>query len=259
MTRDAYLVTGASAGIGEAYAERLASRGHDLVLVARSADRLAALADRLRTGTGVAVDTLVADLGAPDDLAIVEARLREDAAIIGLVNNAGVAGEGPILGADPAYLSTMIAINVTAVTRLAAAIAPRLARRGAGAIINIASVTALMPEAFSSVYPATKAFTLAFSEAIGKELAASGVRVQAVLPGVTRTAIWSEATLAGIPAAMVMEVGPMVDAALAGFDLCERITIPSLPDAGDLDAFLAARARLAPNLSLSKPAGRYAR
>lgn len=81
--------------------------------------------------------------------------------------------------------------------------------------------------------------------------------MQAVLPGVTRTAIWSEASLAGIPAGMVMEVGPMVDAALAGFDLGERITIPSLPDAGDLDAFLAARASLAPNLSLSEPAGRY--
>ena len=257
MTKQTCLVTGASNGIGAVYADRLARRGHDLVLVARSADKLQALAERLRKETGVAVEALAADLGKPDDLARVEKRLREDAAITGLVNNAGIAGEGPILTADPAHIDSMIALNVSAVTRLAAAIAPRLAARGAGTIVNITSVTALMPEAFTAVYPATKAFVLAFSEALQAELGPKGVHVQAVLPGITRTAIWEEERLAQIPAEMVMSVDDMVDAALAGLDLGERITIPSLPDNADFERFIAAREALRPNLSLRKPASRY--
>ncbi|WP_336810679.1 SDR family NAD(P)-dependent oxidoreductase [Bosea sp. MMO-172] len=257
MTQQTFLVTGASNGIGAVYADRLARRGHDLVLVARSADKLQALAERLRQETGVAVEVLAADLGKPGDLARVEKRLREDAAITGLVNNAGIAGEGPILTADPAHIDSMIALNVSAVTRLAAAIAPRLAARGAGTIVNITSVTALMPEAFTAVYPATKAFVLAFSEALQAELGPKGVHVQAVLPGITRTAIWEEERLAQIPAEMVMSVDDMVDAALAGLDLGERITIPSLPDNADFERFLAARGALRPSLSLRKPASRY--
>ena len=257
MTQQTFLVTGASNGIGAVYADRLARRGHDLVLVARSADKLQALAERLRQETGVAVEVLAADLGKPGDLARVEKRLREDTAITGLVNNAGIAGEGPILTADPAHIDSMIALNVSAVTRLAAAIAPRLAARGAGTIVNITSVTALMPEAFTAVYPATKAFVLAFSEALQAELGPKGVHVQAVLPGITRTAIWEEERLAQIPAEMVMSVDDMVDAALAGLDLGERITIPSLPDTADFERFIAARGALRPNLSLRKPASRY--
>jgi len=257
MTKETFLVTGASNGIGAVYADRLARRGHDLVLVARSADKLEALAERLRRDNNVAVEVLAADLGKAADLARVEARLRDDAAITGLVNNAGIAGEGPILTAEPARLDAMIALNVAAVTRLAAAIAPRLAARGAGTIVNITSVTALMPEGFTAVYPATKAFVLAFSEALQAELGPKGVRVQAVLPGITRTAIWEEERLARIPAEMVMSVDDMVDAALAGLDLGEQITIPSLPDTADLDRFLAARGALRPNLSHRKPAARY--
>lgn len=255
---DKALITGASSGIGEVYAERLAQRGHDLVLVARSIAKLDALASRLRADHGVAVETLSADLGNAADLAKVEAKLRDDAGIMMLVNNAGIAGEGPILGADPAYLTGMINLNVVAVTRLAAAIAPRLAAAGSGVIVNITSVTAMMPEAFTSVYPATKAFVLAFTEALQTELGAKGVRVQAVLPGITRTAIWEAEQLDNIPAEMIMDAGEMVDAALAGLDHGERITIPSLPDNGDLDAYLAARTALRPNLSRNKAAERYA-
>lgn len=257
MTRPTFLVTGASNGIGAVYADRLARRGHDLVLVARSADKLQALAKHLRHETGVAVEVLAADLGKPGDLAHVEKRLREDAAITGLVNNAGIAGEGPILTADPGHIDSVIALNVSAVTRLAVAIAPRLAVSGAGTIVNIASVTALMPAAFIAVYPATKAYVLAFSEALQAELGPKGVHVQAVLPGITRTTIWEEERLAQIPAEMVMSVDDMVDAALAGLDLGERITIPSLPDPADFERFIAARDALRPNLSLRKPASRY--
>ncbi len=251
------LITGASSGIGEVYAERLARRGQDLVLVARSAAKLEALATRLRAETGVSVETLSADLADAGDLAKVEAKLRDDSAIDMLVNNAGIAGDGPIVGADPDYLTGMVNLNIVAVTRLTTAIAPRLAANGAGTIVNLTSVTALMPDAFTAVYPATKAFVLAFTEALQAELGAKGVRIQAVLPGITKTAIWEEEQLAHLPTEMVMDVNEMVDAALAGLDQGEKITIPSLPDHADFEAFIAARAALRPNLSRDRAAARY--
>lgn len=257
MTRNVFLITGASDGIGAVYAERLARRGNDLVLVARRADRLAALAEQLTREHGISVEILAADLSQADGLAKVEARLREDASVTGLVNNAGIAGDGPITALDPAHATGMINLNILAVTRLAAAIAPRLAASGKGTIINITSVTALMPDAFTAVYPATKAFVLAFTEALHAQLSPAGVRVQGVLPGITRTAIWEEEKLETIPAAMVMNVNEMVDAALAGLDLGEVLTVPSLPDNADLDAFLAARLALRPNLSRAHAAARY--
>lgn len=227
MTQNTFLITGASDGIGAVYAERLAKRGHDLILVARRTEKLKALAAQLEKDHHIAVEVLSADLSRAEDLEKVEARLREDRRIAGLVNNAGIAGEGAITALDPAYVTTMINLNILAVTRLAAAIAPRLAADGKGTIINITSVTALMPAAFTAVYPATKAFVLAFTEALQAQLSPSGVRVQAVLPGITRTAIWEEERLDAIPAAMVMDVHDMVDAALAGLDLGEALTIPS--------------------------------
>jgi len=257
MPKETFLITGASDGIGAVYADRLARRGHPLILVARRTDKLKALAKRLTEDTGVSVDVITADLGKPEDLAGVEARLRTDSSVGGLVNNAGIAGEGAIVGADPARLSEMISLNVLAMTRLTAAIAPRLAANGSGAIINMSSVTALMPEAFSAVYPATKAYVLAFSEALQAELGPRGVRVQAVLPGITRTAIWDAETIATFPVDMVMTAEDMVDAALAGFDLGEAISIPSLPDGTLLNDYLAARLTLRPGLSLRQPAQRY--
>lgn len=257
MTKGTFLITGASDGIGAVYADRLARRGHDLILVARRADRLEALAATLTAETGVKVETLGADLAKPEDLARIEQRLREDGAITGLVNNAGIAGETTFVGSDPAYLTGMIDLNVLAVTRLAAAIAPRLAERGSGTIVNMTSVTALMPDGFTAVYPATKAYVLAFTEALNVELGSRGVQVQAVLPGITRTPIWTEEQLASLPAEMVMDVEDMVDAALKGLDLGETITIPALPETADLDAYLDARRALRPNLSRNRPADRY--
>ncbi|MEV4935763.1 SDR family oxidoreductase [Sphingobium sp. LMA1-1-1.1] len=257
MTKQTFLITGASDGIGAVYADRLARRGHNLILVARRADKLADLAARLTSETGVSVETLSADLANADDLSRVEARLHSDEAITGLINNAGIAGETTFVDADPAYLTGMINLNILAVTRLSAAIAPRLAETGSGAIVNITSITALMPDGFTAVYPASKAYVLAFTEALQVELGAKGVRIQAVLPGITRTAIWDEAQLASIPAEMVMDVNDMVDAALSGFDKGEVITIPALPDMADYEAYIAARSTLRPYLSLSRPAARY--
>lgn len=257
MAKQTYLVTGASDGIGAVYADRLARRGHDLILVARRADKLADLAARLTADTGVSVETISADLANADDLARIEARLRDDDAITGLINNAGIAGETSFVEADPTHLTGLIDLNILAVTRLSAAVAPRFAAKGSGAIVNITSITALMPAGFTATYPASKAYVLAFTEALQAELGPKGVRIQAVLPGITRTPIWDEAALANIPAEMVMDVNDMVDASLAGFDAGEVVTIPALPDMADYDAYVAARDALRPNLSLSRPAPRY--
>ncbi|WP_114239039.1 SDR family oxidoreductase [Dyella sp. C9] len=256
---DTALVTGASSGIGAAYADRLARRGHDLVLVARSRARLEALAEELARLHGVRVDALVADLTAPDQRSVVEQRLREDDAIGILVNNAGRAGGGPMTAMALDDIEAMIALNVTAPTRLTGAILPRLIARGRGSVINIASVLALAPERFGGAYAASKGYLLNFTLGLQQEAAAHGVRMQAVLPGMTRTDIWTHADSdpAAFPAGMVMEVDEMVDAALAGYDQGEIVTLPSLPDGDDWERYEAARRRLLPLLSRDHAADRY--
>lgn len=257
----AALVTGASGGIGAIYAEQLAHRGHDLVLAARDAAKLEALAARLRAGTGREVEVLPADLLDLAGLRRVEARLREDRRLGMLVNNAGMALAGGVADADPERLEAMVQLNVRAVTRLAAAAGAAFRARGGGTLVNISSVLGLAPERFNAVYAATKAYVLALSQGLAAELADAGVRVQAVLPGATRTALWEAAGLPveKLPPEMVMEAEEMVAAALAGLDLGELVTIPSLPDAADWERMEAARQALGPNLSLRHPAPRYAR
>jgi short-subunit dehydrogenase len=248
-TKPAVLVTGSSTGIGAVYAERFARRGHDLVLVARNAARLAALAERLRGETGVTVDVVPADLTDARDLARIEQRLREDARIGVLVNNAGTTIPSGILNQGSEDLSKLIALNVTAVTRLAKAAASRFAQAGEGAIINLGSVVGLAPELGSTVYGATKAFVLFLSQGLSLELASKGVYVQAVLPAVVRTEIWEHAgkDVNAVPG--VMEVNELVDAALVGFDRRELITIPPLHDATQWSAFEAARKAMLPNFA----------
>jgi short-subunit dehydrogenase len=150
----------------------------------------------------------------------------------------------------------MIQLNSVAATRLALAAAEAFAAQGHGTIVNMGSVTSLLPERFNGVYAATKAYLLTLSQSLAQELAPRGVRVQAVLPGVTRTPIWEHSGMAAesLPAEMIMEV---VDAALAGLDQGETVTIPSLPDAAEWDAYSAQRLALGPNLSHSRPAARY--
>jgi short-subunit dehydrogenase len=255
------LITGASAGIGATYADRLAHRGHPLILVARDLARLEALATRLRAEAGVAVEALSADLADPADLLRVETRLRQDAAIGMLVNNAGMAVSGPVVGGDADRLAAMVQLNVVAAMRLALAAADAFASRGDGTLINIASVLAVAPERFNGVYNASKAFVLSLTQSLQAELAGRGVRIQAVLPGATRTEIWARAGIdvAAFPPEVVMDVGAMVDAALAGLDQGEAVTIPSLPNFADWQRFEAARLALAPNLSRRDPAPRFLR
>src|SRR5215469_11384541 len=253
------VITGASSGIGAVYADRLARRGHDLLLIARREDRLRQLATEITGRTGRKVEVLAADLGAPADLARVERVLRDDARITVLVNNAGVGAVLPLLNADVDEMSRMIALNVDALMRLTHAVAPAFVRRGSGTIINIASIVAVAPELLNGVYGGTKAFVLAFSQSLHKELADKGVRVQVVLPGATATDFWSVAgkPVDELPKKMVMSVDDLVDAAVAGLDQGEFVTIPALPQAEHWNVYERARQALMPNLSRTTPADRY--
>jgi short-subunit dehydrogenase len=258
-TKGTALVTGASSGIGAIYADRLARRGYDLILVARNRRRLDGLAKRLRDETRRAIEVVTADLNDKLDLGRIEKLLRTDAGITLLVNNAGVGATAPLLDSDVDKMDQMIALNVGALTRLTYAVAPGFVARGGGTIINIASVVGVAPEILNGVYGATKAFVLALSLSLRKELADRNVRIQAVLPGATATDFWGTAgtPIEHLPDEIVMRADDMVDAALAGLDQGELITIPSLPDAADWQAYEAARQKLMPNMSLKVPAARY--
>jgi uncharacterized protein len=253
------LITGASGGIGAVYADRLARRGYDLILVARDKAALDKLAKGLAADTGVSIRVLPADLTVETDLHRVERVLRDDPTISLLINNAGAATLGAFYQADIARLSRDIQLNVVAPTRLAHAVLPGLLARNRGALINIASVMSQMVQPGNSVYGATKSYLLHFSEVLALELGASAVRVQAVLPGATRTALWdgSGVELKDLPSEIVMDVDEMVDAALAGFDQGERVTLPSLPDTADWQHLVQARTDLQPNLSRKHSASRY--
>lgn len=256
-TRPTVLITGASTGIGAVYAERFAQRGHDLVVVARDQARLDALAARLRSEHGVAVEVIPADLIQLSDLATVEARLRDDARIGILVNNAGAALSGNFVDQSTDKVAQLVALNTTALVRLASAIAPRLAKAGDGAIINIGSVVGLAPEFGMSVYGATKAFVLFLSQGLSLELSPQGVYVQAVLPAATRTEIWDRSGVDINTLNEIMEVDDLVDAALVGFDRREPVTIPPLQEAERWDDLQIARQGLLQQIRQSAVAQRY--
>ncbi len=252
------LVTGASTGLGAIYADRLAKRGHDLVLVARDGARMETLAARLRADAGVTVEVLAADLTVDADVTKVEERLAGDDVVL-LINNAGMSLDGSLLENGPVELTRIIALNVTAPTRLAAAAAKAFLARGKGAIVNIASVLALAPEDFDGVYSGTKAFVLNLSLAMSSQLGGKGIYTQAVLPGATRTEIWERSgkDISAFPAEMIMEADDLVDAALIGFDRRETVTIPPLSDERVWEAIQEARLAFAPLMSKRAVAERY--
>lgn len=249
------LITGASSGIGEIYADRLARRGYDLVLVGRNADKLEELAGSLAATHGIKVERIVADLGQAGGLACVERRLDTDAAITLLVNSAGLIGGGPLSAGKLDDLTSMLNINVVALTRLAAVAAKAFAARGKGAIVNLASAMAFIDTPAAAAYAASKAYVLNLSLSLDLDVKPQGVQVQAVLPGYTRTPMISGGV--GLPAEAVMDADAMVDAALAGFDAGELVTIPSLESVAAYDDWAAKRVAIRPHLSLSRPASRY--
>jgi short-subunit dehydrogenase len=253
------VITGASAGLGAVYADRLARRGYDLLLVARNKSRLDAVAAKVIENTGRTVEVLAADLVDPTQLATVEDRLRTDESITLLVNNAGGSGFGPLSQADPAQLEDLITLNITSLTRLTTAVLPGFNRRGSGTIINLSSALAFNVLPVSAVYSGTKSYVVAFTQALQQELAESAIRVQAVFPGAVRTEFWdgSGIEVSALPQEAVMSADDAVDAALAGLDAGEPMTPLSLPDIADWDTFDAARQAMIPNLSRSIPADRY--
>lgn len=259
MTNNSVLITGASSGIGAVYAERFASRGHDLVLVARDNAKLEILAERLRQEKGISVDVLPADLTQAADLARVEARLREDTRIGILINNAGIAQSGSFTEQTPDSIDSLIALNVTALTRLASAVTPRFVEAGEGAVVNISSIVGLAPEFAMSVYGATKAFVLFLSQGLNIELSSKGIYIQAVLPAGTYTEIWDRAGIDINTLPKMMEVGELVDAALVGFDRRELVTIPPLHNAARWDALDTSRQALLSDIKQDEAAERYKR
>jgi short-subunit dehydrogenase len=252
------LITGASTGIGAIYADRLAKRGFDLILVARNKDRLDSIASRLRLETGRQVTALQADLNDKAGLAKVEAVLHEDPSITMLVNNAGVGSVASILQANVDKMEAMIDLNITALTRLTYAAAPAFVARGAGTIINISSVVGIAVEALNGVYSASKSYVLSFGHSLQKDLAEKGVRVQTVLPGATATEFWDIAGYAPQKSSEItMRAEDLVDAALAGLDAGETVTIPGLHEGEAWTRWEQERRDLSPKFRNPKPAPRY--
>lgn len=253
------LVTGASSGIGAVYADRLAARGYDLILVARRADRLEALCAQVSNTHGIKAEAIVADLTKDQDLARIEAILSTNKDLRVLVNNAGLARLAPTAQTSANDALSQIALNITALTRLTQAVVPAFVARNQGVIINIASVLAIHSLPISAVYSGTKAFVLQYSRGLQQELAETGVKVQLVLPASTATELWdaSGVPLSALNKESVMTTENMVDAALAGFDQGETVTWPSVADASLWDKYEAARSALFASTQAGTPAPRY--
>jgi short-subunit dehydrogenase len=253
------VITGASGGIGAVYADRFARRGYDLLLIARDEQRLAGVARKVSQQSGIHAETLVADLTDRAALLRLEARLRADKNVSILVNNAGFGGTRSLVDSSVDDLENMIFLNVTALTRLTAAVLPNLIANKAGAIINIASVAAVNPDALNGTYSGSKAYVLNFTQSLFKTLKDTGVQVQAVLPGATRTDFWDRAGLPvhNLPEKNVMSAEDCVDAALVAFDNKELVTIPALPDVELWNRYEQSRLALYPFLSSREAAQRY--
>jgi short-subunit dehydrogenase len=258
-------VTGASSGIGAAFAERLARDHYDLVIVARRRERLEALAQRLQEEQQVTVEVVVADLTQPDALRALEKRVAEDTALDLLVNNADFGGYMPFATLDPDRAEELIRLQVVAVTRLTRAALPGMVARGQGAIINVSSRLALSGSLASpqlpkrATYAATKAYINTFTQILQSELEGTGVRVQALCPGVVRTEFHQRMGMdpGQFPAAMVMKSEAIVDAALAGLRLGEVICVPALDDPDLLAQLTASERRVLEHSNSGTLAQRY--
>lgn len=253
------VITGASSGIGAVYADRLAKRGYDLLLIARDGQRLATLAEALRSETGRTVNVLAADLTVKADLRRVEERLRSDASISALVNNAGFGAVAGLLKSDIDTLENMIDLNVTALTRLTAAVLPGLVERKRGTVINIASIVAVNPEVLNGTYSGSKAYVVNFTQSLFNELKGTGVQVQVVNPGATSTKFWGRfgVPLSYFEDSSLTSAEDCVDAALAGLDQGELVTFPTVADDSYLKRFDEARTALYPLMLSKQVAPRY--
>jgi hypothetical protein len=221
-------VTGASAGIGAAFARRLAQEHFDVALVARSRERLAALAAELEKAHGIACDVMPADLTVAAELQRVADAVAGDAGLELLVNNAGFGTVGPLAELDPEREEEEIRLNVTALVRLTRAALPGLIARGHGSIINVSSMAGFQPTPFNATYAATKAFVTCFTESLHEELRGTGVRVQALCPGFTRTEFQERAHIdtGGIPSFAWMTAESVVESSLAALRRGAVVYVP---------------------------------
>jgi uncharacterized protein len=253
------VVTGATGGVGALYAAGLAERGYDLLLSGRQQTTLDALAKAVKQRANVKVDTLVANLAEAEDLARVESRISRDPSITALVNNAGAASFGPLAKLSSKALDEMTAVNIVALTRLTHAVLPGFLARGAGSIVNVASVLAFHPWPEFGVYNASKAYVVSFSQALQGEVAGKGVLVQVIVPPPLDTEFWNRAGLpvSNLPAGAVMKPQHLVDAALKGLDKRESWVFASLPEQAVWDDYEKARQALVGGLMNGAPAARY--
>ncbi|AOB33936.1 hypothetical protein AKI39_21715 [Bordetella sp. H567] len=253
------VVTGASSGIGALYAEGLAARGHDLLLVARRVDRLEQQAERIRKASGRNVETLALDLAQPADLMVLEDRISSDEGVAVLVNNAGVGGLGLLAQSAPKDIGSLLALNIVALTRLTRAVLPGMLSRANGAIVNVASIQAWLPRPNNAAYGGSKVYVLQFTESLQQEVEGRGVFVQALVPGATATDFRSATgiDIKTLPVHVVMSGEDFVRAALTGLDKREPICIPSLPDVTSWETFTAARRNLGQACLTNSPAARY--
>lgn len=257
--RPVALITGASSGIGAIFAQRLAERGFDLVLVARREARLRSLGERLQSRHGTTTRSVAADLTDDRDIRVVEQLLASDQTISMLVNNAGISRVGPVAGLSEDHTLSQIELNVVAPVRLIRAALPGMLSRGAGAIVNVGSALAVHGYPGASIYSGTKAFLLMYSRGLQAEVEGTGVQVQVVLPATVATELYDSAglSLSDIPADQVMAAEDMVDAALAGFDRKEQVTLPSVDDAELWSRYDDARGELFAATQTGTPATRY--
>lgn len=253
------VITGASSGIGAVYAERFAARGYDLLLVARREERLQELANKLQALHGINVEILPADLADERGIQAVEEAIRGNERIGVLVNNAGVAHLTPFTAGSAELHQADIALNITALTRMSLAALTRFQAQNSGTLINVASVVSLHARAGSSVYSGTKGYVLNFTRGLQEEVAGTNVKIQAVLPAMTATEIWevSGVSMENLPPAAIMTTENLVDAALAGLDQGEAVTIPPLHDLAKWEAYESARLAVFESCLTGVPAPRY--
>ena len=231
LPRGRALITGASSGIGEAYARQLAAQGFDLTLVARRAERLAALAEELNAAYGIAAETLPADLADEQGIARVVQYIEGRNDLILLINNAGFGTRGNFVEVELASQLDMIRVHVIASVTLCRAALPGMIARGSGAIINVSSVAAFFPSGGGATYKATKAYLNNSSEALAAEVDGTGVRVQALCPGFTYSGFHDTAEYAGfdrkqVPDALWMSAEQVVDESLAALTGSRVIVVP---------------------------------
>jgi uncharacterized protein len=231
LPRGRALITGASSGIGEVYARRLAAAGFDLTLVARRADRLQALAAELTAAHSISAEVLVADLSRDDDINRVAENLAHSPDLVLLINNAGFGTRGNLIEADTGRQVDMIKVHDIATVVLARAALPGLVERGGGAIINVSSVSAFFPSPGGATYSATKVFLNNFSEALQSELTGTGVKVQALCPGFFYSEFHDTPDYEGfsrdqVPAKMWMTAEQVADESLAALAGDRVIVVP---------------------------------